>query len=187
MAASRSIFRVLSDGRTNVSDIMKTGNARLHNDIRKGMFVALLYGILDGSRNVLSLSNAGQAQPILCPANGGVPSFIETEGDTFPLGILDNCDYRETGIPFSTGDMLVFYTDGVVEAMNAQSEIYGFDRFMESVSRHRGLGAREALAELIKDVDVFVGGVEQHDDLTIVVIKAMGEKEGQWGAGSEPV
>ena len=66
---------------------------------------------------------------------------------------------------------MVFYTDGAVEAMNAQQEMYGFERFLESVDRHRNEGAAQLLESLFDDIQSFVGTTEQHDDITIIVAR----------------
>ncbi len=171
MAASRSIFRVLSEASASVKDIMITGNARLINDVKKGMFVALLYAVLDSKHRTLTLSNAGQTQPIMCSDDDSEPFHLETEGDTFPLGILKDCEYEETRIPLKRGDTIVFYTDGIVEAMNAASELYGFERLLSSISDARNLAAHSLVEHIIADVEQFVRGLEQHDDLTVVVVK----------------
>jgi serine phosphatase RsbU (regulator of sigma subunit) len=171
MAASRSIFRVLAEAHTSVEQVMSIGNARLNRDIKKGMFVALLYAVLDPRRRTLTLSNAGQTQPIICPAEKSTPVYIDTTGDKFPLGILRKCRYEETQVSLKRGDSLVFYTDGVVEAMNDKEELYGFERFMASIEAGRELGANDLLEKLMEDVSRYVGAAEPHDDLTLVVVK----------------
>ncbi|MBI3030570.1 MAG: SpoIIE family protein phosphatase [Candidatus Rokubacteria bacterium] len=170
MAGARSTYRVLLDADPPVREVMTLANQRLQRDIRKGMFVALLYAVLDPGARTLTLSNAGQTQPVLCAA-GAAPSYITTEGDTFPLGIVPDCDYQETKVSLSLGNVVVFYTDGVVEAMNAQEELYGFDRFLRSVEEGRHLDAPSLLDKLFDDVARFVGGTEQHDDITIIVAR----------------
>jgi phosphoserine phosphatase RsbU/P len=170
MAGARSTYRVLLDSEPPVREAMTVANQRLNKDIRKGMFVALLYAVLDPAARTLTLSSAGQTQPILCPP-GVEPSYIETEGDTFPLGIIPDCDYQETRLTLSSGTLVVFSTDGVVEAMNAAEELYGFDRFLESVKDGRDLDAPVLLNKLFDDVARFVGGAEQHDDITIIVAR----------------
>ena len=170
MAGARSTYRVLLDANPPVREVMILANQRLHRDIRKGMFVALLYAVLDPGTRTLTLSNAGQTQPILC-APGVEPSYITTEGDTFPLGIVPDCDYREAKLSLSEGNVMVFYTDGVVEAMNAAGELYGFDRFLNSVREGQVLDAPALLDKLFEDVARFVGGTEQHDDTTIIVAR----------------
>jgi serine phosphatase RsbU (regulator of sigma subunit) len=171
MAASRSVFRVLADASGSVEEVMNTGNVRLHSDIKKGMFVALLYAVLDSGKKTLTLSSAGQTQPILCRGRDAEPVYIETEGDRFPLGIVTDCRYQETEVKLEPSDTLVFYTDGVVEAIDKEGEMYGFDRFLAAIKEGRDLGAEALLAKLTSDVLDFAGEVEQHDDITLVVVK----------------
>ena len=135
------------------------------------MFVAALYAFLDSREKTLTLANAGQTSPVLCPSDGGAPFLIENEGDRFPLGIIEECTYEETRVPLKSGDIVVLYTDGVVEAVNAAGEIYGFERFLETVGKGRVLSAHALLETVLEDVGRFAGGVEQHDDITVVVAK----------------
>jgi serine phosphatase RsbU (regulator of sigma subunit) len=171
MAASRSIFRVLTETNESVEEVMNRANARLHRDVKKGMFVALLYAVLNPREKTLTLSNAGQIQPILCSSEKPKAEYIDSEGDRFPLGIVKDCHYQETRVSLKQGDILVFSTDGIVEAVNEKRELYGFERFLASIEEGRGLNADELLEKLIKDVTLYVGKVEQHDDLTAVVVR----------------
>jgi CHASE2 domain-containing sensor protein len=171
MAASRSIFRILTEAYTSVEELMAIGNTLLKRDIKKGMFVALAYTVWDSQHKTLTLSNAGQTQPILCPSDGSRPVHIDTPGDKFPLGIVKNCHYQEIQVPLRVGDVLVLYTDGVVEAMNDKGTLYGFERFMAAIEAGRGLNANALLEKLMNDVSRYVGDAEPHDDLTIVVVQ----------------
>jgi len=171
MAASRSIFRVLTEAHESVEEVMNRGNARLHQDVKKGMFVALLYAVLDPKERSLTLSNAGQVQPILFSFEKSKAEYIDTEGDRFPLGIVQDCHYQETRVSLKQGDTLVLYSDGMVEAINDKDELYGFERFMKSIEEGQALSADKLLEKLIQDVSLYVGKVEQHDDLTAVVVK----------------
>jgi serine phosphatase RsbU (regulator of sigma subunit) len=171
MAASRSIFRVLTETNESVEAVMNRANARLQRDVKKGMFVALLYAVLNPAEKTLTLSNAGQIQPILCSPEKPKPEYVNTEGDKFPLGIVKDCHYEETKVSLKQGDVLVFSTDGIVEAVNDKGELYGFERFLASIEEGQGLSADELLEKIIKDVMFYVGKVEQHDDLTAVVVR----------------
>ncbi len=172
MTASKSVFRLLSEEHLGVGEIMKRANRQIKKDITKakGMFVALLYAVLNMEDKTLGMCSAGQTQPILLSAETGEATLIETEGDAFPLGIIDDPDYQKTILQLASGDMVVFYTDGVVEAMNKKEEMYGFERFIEVIKENSGLDAEIFLEKLINDINSFVGKAEQHDDLTIVVI-----------------
>jgi serine phosphatase RsbU (regulator of sigma subunit) len=171
MAASRSIFRVLTETHESVEEVMNRGNIRLHQDVKKGMFVALLYVVLDPQEKTLTLSNAGQVQPIIYSREKSKAAYIDTRGDRFPLGIIKECRYQEMRILLKQGDVLVFYTDGMVEAVNEKGELYGFERFLTSIEEGRDLMANELLEKLIEDVLRYAGNMEQNDDLTIVVVK----------------
>jgi serine phosphatase RsbU (regulator of sigma subunit) len=173
MTASKSVFRLLSEDQLSVGEIMKRANNQIKKDITraKGMFVALLYAVLDKDNKTMGMCSAGQTQPILLSAETGEATLIETEGDAFPLGIIDDPDYKETKLQLESGDTLIFYTDGVVEAMDKKEKMYGFERFLQVIEANSGLNAEIFLEKLIDDVNRFVGKAEQHDDLTIVVIK----------------
>jgi len=170
MAGARSTYRVLLDGEPAVSDVMNSANQRLHRDIRKGSFIALSYAVLDPKSRTLILSNAGQTDPVLV-APDEPPRYLESDGDRFPLGIVADCRYEETRVELPEGSAVVFYTDGAVEAMNAGQELYGFDRLLASIDAHRGLPASALLERLLADIDAFVQGTEQHDDITIIVAR----------------
>jgi serine phosphatase RsbU (regulator of sigma subunit) len=170
MAAARSVFRVLSSEKVTVQEVMNAGNKRLKNDIKKGMFVALLYAVINPSARSITLANAGQTQPVLLRRGDTESRFIDSEGDKFPLGIVENCHYQEAKLELSKGDTVLFYTDGVVEAMNPDKEMYGFERLMDLVDRNSGSGAQELLETIMEDVTNFAGDAVQHDDITIVVV-----------------
>jgi len=177
MAASRSVFRVLTESSATVEAVMNQANLRLKQDVKKGMFVATLYAVLDPGERTLTLSNAGQTQPVLCPGDGSAPVYLETEGDCFPLGIVEDCRYEASRVFLKGSDVVVLYTDGVVEAVNASGEMYGFDRFLAAIGEGRSLPSEALLSGLVHEVERFVGGVEQHDDITIVIVKVEEQAE----------
>ena len=170
MSASRSVFRMLSEQKLTVSESMVHANRRLKKDVTGGLFVALLYAVLDSRDKTVSLCSAGQTQPVWMSAKAGKANLVETRGDTFPLGILDDADYEETRLQLVPGDKVVFYTDGIVEAKNEQEEIFGFDRLQEVVQRARALSADALLKDILDNVNQFVGDTAQHDDLTVIVV-----------------
>jgi len=170
MSASRSVFRMLSEEKLNVSDSMIRANRRLKKDVKTGMFVALLYAVLNAEDKTLTMCSAGQTQPIHRLAETGETSLIETRGDTFPLGILDDAAYEETRLELSPGDKVILYTDGIVEAMNTDEEMFGFERLLEVVQTSASTTADALLNEIIGSVSEFAGATPQHDDLTVIVV-----------------
>jgi sigma-B regulation protein RsbU (phosphoserine phosphatase) len=172
MAASRSVFRMLSEEELSVGETMIRANRRIKQDIKSGMFVALLYAVHDAEDGSVSLCSAGQTQPLLLSAKTSEPTLVETVGDTFPLGILDEANYEETQLQMEPGDKVVYYTDGIVEAMNKNEDMYGFDRLNEVVKSSTAENAEDLMNDIIKDVSDFTGAAPQHDDLTIIVVSA---------------
>jgi sigma-B regulation protein RsbU (phosphoserine phosphatase) len=170
MSASRSVFRMLSEEQLSVGEIMIRANRRTKKDIKSGMFVALLYAVLNAKERILSLCSAGQTQPIYFSSKTGEASLVQTEGDNFPLGILDEPDYKETRLQLAPGDKIIFYTDGIVEAMNPQEEVFGFERLLEVVQGGRSMSADSLLKEISDQINTFVRGAAQHDDLTVIVV-----------------
>jgi serine phosphatase RsbU (regulator of sigma subunit) len=170
MTASRSIFRMLSEEDLSVREHMMRANQRLQKDVKTGMFVALIFAVLDSANRTLTLCSAGQTQPIHLSAKTGKAHLINTRGDTIPLGIYEKANYQETEIPLSPGDRLLFYTDGIVEAMNAKEEIFGFERLIDVVQESKSLDADSLLQKVLTRVNEFAGNAPQHDDLTVIVV-----------------
>ena len=104
-------------------------------------------------------------------AKTGEAKLVETEGDTFPLGILEDANYEETRLQLEPGDKVVFYTDGIVEAMNEKEEMYGFETASGSGSEGKIHGCGISSSRKYYDkVNAFAGGAPQHDDLTVIVV-----------------
>ena len=174
MSASRSVFRMLSEEGLGVEDTMIKANRRTKKDIKSGMFVALLYAVIDAKQKSIRLCSAGQTQPIHFSSSTGRAVLVDTEGDTFPLGILEDADYKETELLLDSGDIVVFYTDGIVEAMDEKKEIFGFDRLLELVGDSKSWSAEEVLEKILQGVNGFAGDAAQHDDLTVIVVRVAG-------------
>ncbi len=172
MSASRSVFRMLSEEQLSVGETMMRANRRIKKDIKSGMFVALLYAVLDAEDGSVGLCSAGQTQPLLMSAKTAEVTLVETVGDTFPLGILDDVNYEETQLQLEPGDKVVYYTDGIVEAMNKHEDMYGFERLHEVVKSSPAETAEALMNDIIRSVSDFTGAAPQHDDLTIIVVSA---------------
>jgi sigma-B regulation protein RsbU (phosphoserine phosphatase) len=78
---------------------------------------------------------------------------------------------EEVQIPLHTGDVLVFYTDGITEAMNADSDLFGDVRLSRIVEEHGHLDSGELRERILREIEAFVGTADQHDDMTMILIK----------------
>jgi len=103
------------------------------------------------------------------------PCYLEATGAAFPLGLNAVIKYDDQPLKLLPGDIVLFYTDGVIEAMNPANELYGFERLEALVRSLAADLSPQALLEAIQaDVAAFVGPAEQHDDITMVAVKLTG-------------
>ena len=113
--------------------------------------------------------NAGHMPPMIVRADDG--SVEEPRDHGMAMGVLENIEYEDREVHLEPGDLLLVYTDGIVEASDAMRQMFGRERLSEAASKNRTKSAVE-LAECISDaVDAFVGDAPQFDDLTLVVAK----------------
>ena len=131
-------------------------------------FIAINLAVLNESEKRVDYANGGQPYPILKQGT----DIIEIENGDLPLGSMKRVEYESTAFDLNEGDFLILHTDGLIEALNMEGEMYGTERLMESVSRiPDSFTAEETVQHLVDDAHAFVGEAEQYDDLTIVVIK----------------
>lgn len=136
-------------------------------------FVSMLMANLDVAGKSLRYVNAGQSRPMLL--RDGEIHVLKNPGPRYPLGVLPAPDYMAGDLKFHNGDCLLLYTDGVTEAMNEKTEMYGETRlkslFLRLAAQH---SHSEVLVRELKDEILAFSGTEyQHDDLTIVVVRVV--------------
>lgn len=132
---------------------------------RRGMFATVLYLALDSERGQMTVSNAGHLPPIIKKADGTVTTFAAAGGA--PLGILGGMQFGQETLLLGSGDTVILYTDGIIEAMNAREELYGYERF-EGLIRKSPSDPDALKSAIINDVNLFTGLSPQHDDMTLV-------------------
>ncbi len=118
----------------------------------------------------LQYVNAGHNPPVIRRHSGATE---ELHAGGLPLGVMENAVYESGSVTLEPGDLMVAFTDGVVEAENIRSEEYGQGRFMNMLLANAGAPADVILHILLSDIDRFVGAAPQHDDVTLIVTKAI--------------
>jgi sigma-B regulation protein RsbU (phosphoserine phosphatase) len=130
-------------------------------------YVSLLFALWDDESRTLRVANSGAVQPFLC--RSGQSSTIQAEG--FPLGMFPNATYDEFNVTTEPGDAIVFVSDGILDADNAQGEMYGQDRLAGLLCAHRDHSAQQIADAIHADVARFQGDHDRFDDETIIVLK----------------
>jgi sigma-B regulation protein RsbU (phosphoserine phosphatase) len=142
-------------------------NTILHERQLEEYYCALCYALLDLKRRTVTLANSGVPYPIRVTA--GVVSQIELPG--VPLGSFFGVSYDEVTLPLHLGDVLVFCSDGVYEAMNAAGDEFTSERLMAVVSDARDAPAAEIVERITQAVDAHRSGFPPNDDTTIVALR----------------
>ncbi len=130
---------------------------------------ALVYAEIHN--NILCVANAGCITPIIRRADDTTVEWIDVGGVPLGIGLSSEFGYNEVTQELSRGDLVIFVSDGVVEACNIHKELFGFDRLEETIQNAPSTGAAIMLEYIEQEVAKFVDGCEAHDDLTIVVLQ----------------
>jgi serine phosphatase RsbU (regulator of sigma subunit) len=129
---------------------------------------ALCYAEINGQR--LRVANAGGITPLIRRVGDRV-KWVDVSGLPLGIGLGAQSGYAEEALTLSQGDLLIFTSDGIVEAKNAAGEIFGFERLERAVGQGPMASAQTMLAHLQAEIAVFVGQTEAHDDMTIVILQ----------------
>lgn len=154
---------------SSVSEAMTKLNAELASSGLGHRFITCILAIVDPETHVMTIANAGHMPPILRDVEGQVRS-LDSSQSGMPLGIDPSQEFAELKLKFQPGESCLLYTDGITEAMNAKSEIYGRKRLCSYIS-----GAPQQIDELVKgmvaDVERFCAGRPQRDDICVVGLR----------------
>jgi sigma-B regulation protein RsbU (phosphoserine phosphatase) len=167
MMTAKTIIKDLAESGMAVNDIFTRANEKLCENNEADMFVTAWMGILDLQTGNMKYANAGHNPPLLKHADGSFEYLRSRAG--FVLAGIEGFNYRINELQLKAGDRLFLYTDGVPEATNAESELYGEDRLLNFMNQNTAAPATELLPALKADIDAFVGEAPQFDDITMLM------------------
>jgi phosphoserine phosphatase RsbU/P len=173
MAMCRSSLRSVAPGEMSPSKVMAAVNRQLFPDIREDMFISMAYGILDAPTGKLTLSRAGHDPALFFRRETGKVELLRSPG--LALGIDGGAVFervtKDQEIQLKSGDCVLFYTDGVKEAIDADEEEFGMERMSEAFRKAAPLGAEAVLTRMQDELKTFTGEGPQMDDITLVVVE----------------
>lgn len=173
MTFTKGVLHALCMDHHSSIEILTKINTLFRNNARAGTFISLIFGILDPKEHKFRFSRAGH-NPVLhyCAKTRELNSY---RPDGIGLGITSEELFRknicESELQMESGDILVLFTDGVVEATNRQDEFYGDKRLQSKIKGSVNLSAEQILTRLIEDLRTFGDGTSLHDDMTMLIIK----------------
>jgi len=168
MASLYASFRSLTRGQLSLPDLMSRLNNLLKENVGPGRYATFFYAVFDPAALEMRYSNAGHFPPLLLRADSD-PMLLAEGG--IVLGYIPDSGYREGVISLQPGDVVVFYTDGLVEAHNEGGEEFGEERIADIATTLIGHSAQEVLDGLREAVHHHSGGGPPEDDLTLVVLR----------------
>ena len=147
---------------------MNEVNQLLYEDNEAMMFVTLLYAVYDPETRTLTYANGGHTLPVLIHADGSNTVLPSTNG--IALGVLPGAEFEVATVSCAPGDTVVFYTDGVTEAFNDQSEEFGMDRLLKIFEAPVD-NCRTTIEAIFDTVNEFAGDAPQFDDITCLALR----------------
>ena len=175
MMSSRTLLKGAAIGMGPPSDVIREVNDLLCADNEAAMFVTLLYAVFDPATGQLTYANGGHNPPVIIHADGSSTILPGTRG--IALGVIPDVPYQETAISTSPGDTIIFYTDGVTEAINDRGEEFGMERLQQIFASAPPRDCQSATNAVLDAVSAFAGATSQSDDITCMVLSRREESE----------
>lgn len=169
MALSRTMVRTAAADGRNPSAALGLANELILKHSQTDLFVTAFYATLDTRTGRLTYANAGHNRPLWVQSSSGDIQELAAQG--IVLGILEDIELGERQIDVAPGDFLVFYTDGVTEAMSADGQEFGQERLRAAVAATPDASPQQIISAVVDAVNVFTGDAPQADDLTLLVVK----------------
>ncbi|MER2056518.1 MAG: SpoIIE family protein phosphatase [Clostridia bacterium] len=152
----------------SAEEILAQANSAICANNQADMFVTVWIGILEISTGKLTAANAGHEFPVLKRAGGKYELYKDRHG--FVIGGMPGMKYRQYELQLHPGDRLFVYTDGVPEATDADSQLFGTDRMLSALNEKDAADPKEVVQVVHEAVDRFVKDAEQFDDMTMLCL-----------------
>ena len=171
MATFQASLKTLSATESPLTELVgRMNNYACSNSQNGRRFTTAFIAEYEPASRALSYVNAGHNPPILRRKAGAIERLQE---GGIPLGIQQDAAYQSGTVTLEAGDWLVIFTDGVTEAENARAEEYGEPRLLVVLHANLAASPQMLLSAIMMDLDRFVGDAPQHDDITLLLLKAV--------------
>jgi serine phosphatase RsbU (regulator of sigma subunit) len=152
--------------------LVRAINRHLCKSAPASRFATLFYGVYDASTRTLEYVTAGHHPPVLLRAADGTQCRRLRHGG-LAIGMMPDAEYVSARVELKSDDVLVAFSDGITEAMNADGDEWGEDRFIGALEEARPATVRSIADQVLAAAADFTRGTPQHDDMTLVVVRVM--------------
>jgi serine phosphatase RsbU (regulator of sigma subunit) len=175
MAELKGLVLSLSRIYDSPAQLLAEANRILAANMDARSFITMTYAVVDTAARRMRHARAGHNPVIQLEAATGRTRILAPQGLGLGLdkGARFDSILEEAEVPLMAGDLFLFFTDGLSEAMNARSELFGERRLRDLIEQSEGLSSEEMKERILAEVRGFVGDVAQHDDMTLVVLKVV--------------
>ena len=150
-------------------EVLERVNDAICKNNEDDMFVTVWFGILTISTGRFMAANAGHEYPAVRRGDGSFELLKDKHG--FVIGGMEGSEYQEYELALGKGDTLFLYTDGVPEATDAESQMFGTDRMLDALNQTPDAVPKARLEQVRSAVDAFVGDAPQFDDMTMLTLR----------------
>ena len=157
----------------SLADLVKMLNSLLLERIQEEKFITLFLSVFDSNSKRFSYVNAGHNYPVLIKGRNGKSDTQYLESTGTIVGMFPGAEYRQEEILLEVGDMLMIYTDGLTEVVDSRDELFGEDRLVGSVTKHRHSPLEQISQETISDIKEYSDGADPVDDMTMVLARVV--------------
>lgn len=169
MTSIRATLKSLCHTYNSVDDMLIKLNNFMCKDMSEEMFVTIFHSHFNNQTKTLTYSNAGHNPLLVYKAKEFRVEEENVKGTA--IGFLEGYKYKLGKISLNEGDVLLYYTDGITEAENANKELFGLERLKRVLLENSYKSAQSIKEEILREVDLFRDGYEQVDDITLLVVK----------------
>jgi len=181
MAELKGLMLALCRIHTSPRRLLIEANRIIANNLDSRSFITMTYAVIDLRAGTMTYARAGHTPLIRRRSDGGTPTVAVLAPDGLVVGLqmqdgaaLFERLLKEETLPLRPGDLFMFFTDGITEAMNAASDCFGEGRLGEILAEHGDLPSEELRERILREIDAFVAGAPQHDDMTMILVKVEG-------------
>jgi sigma-B regulation protein RsbU (phosphoserine phosphatase) len=179
MAELKGLVLALSQRYDSPRELLLEVNRIISEHLDSRSFITVTYAVIDVAERVMTFCRAGHTPLIFLPAPSPADPLVRIltpNGMVLGLRIEGAAEkfeelLEEERVRLSPGDVIVLYTDGITEAMNVENDLFGESRLSRIVEEHGHLESGELRERILREIEAFVGGADQHDDMTMILLK----------------
>jgi sigma-B regulation protein RsbU (phosphoserine phosphatase) len=177
MAELKGLMLSLSQIHQSPRQLLIAVNRIISENLDTRSFITMTYAVIDLDAGVMTYARAGHTPLVYVPAEQNAEAQVLVPNGLVVGLRIPGADEKfqelleEDRLTLNKGDVIVFYTDGITEAMNPESDLFGDARLSRLVAEHGHLDTADLRERILREIESFVGPADQHDDMTMILIK----------------